>query len=82
MQHEQGDCPPDCAEDHNYCFVRIPPSRTTDPSSRSHRRRLDVAADLQDAFRADRLEDLLSLPGKALSTAWLLLEPREDDESV
>lgn len=81
MQHDQDNCPLGCIEEHNYCFVRIPPSLTTATQGRKHRRRLDVAADLREGFRVIQLEDLLNLPINDLSDAWFVLEPRDEDGS-
>lgn len=80
--HDQDACPPGCAEEHNFCYVRIAPSRTTATQGRDHRRRLDLAVDLRECFRVDRIEDLLQLSMDELKDAWLLLEPREDEGGV
>jgi hypothetical protein len=41
---------------------------------------LDLAVDLREEFRVDSLEDLLCLDDGRLIDAWVLVEPREDDD--
>ena len=75
--HDADACPPGCTEEHNFCYVRVPPTHTTAPANRKHRRRLDVAVDLRQEFRARALEQLLGMTAAELADAWALLEPRE-----
>ena len=80
--HDEDACVADCVQEHVFCYVRVPPSRSTAPRSKWGRRRLDLAVDLQPALRVLSLDALLAMGEQELADAWLLLEPREDDDDV
>lgn len=79
--HDHDSCPEGCAQEHAYCFVRVAPTRTTAPAARRARRRLDLAVDLHRRFRVHDLGALLSMTLAELEDAWVLLEPRDDEDS-